>query len=602
MSSHRCTPTSEAEAKQRNALGAMASDAELADLLRPTSIKSNDVDTSIQIIRGHRKAAVDLTIHSVRETRDVYLAFLMDTTGSMASHLVAVKMQISAIVASISNFCQAAVHVAFVGYKDHCDGNDHIDVLPFTTDVAYFERFVRAVPAKGGGDVPEDVLGGLLAAVTQLTWPHNSTNVLFHIGDAPPHGRQFYGGRDSFPDGHENDKPLSVLFGLLHALDIQYNFGHMTGCTTEMETLFQSMCHECAVPMAVFNVADHVNIAPSVVSGVTMSSRSSSVSSTKSGRNNVVDVAPPPPVPQYQRRNISFSPHVPDWSTLEVLKGTVVSYMPPVDVDAIVAGTLDTLVRPIKLRVAPQPFAFGSERMVYYAQEYHKHSRISSVLSSKSTSSCASWTDVADEFEMTSGDAAFDYQVEAMVAKSFVYGGEASAMLGGKPEGCRYMKAMECQTAASFLARQFNHEAKPRHKICFLHAKVVRVPTTIADSYVYYGWEKHFESATSGTIPPLLKLTNNLGYVCDDESMADVVAVAAAFSHWTWHVTKGKLMVVDLQGQRTSKGLVLTDPAVHCVDLERFNSGTNLGVRGMDAFFQSHQCNSICNALQVSMP
>ncbi|RHX97000.1 hypothetical protein DYB25_011468, partial [Aphanomyces astaci] len=120
--------------------------------------------------------------------------------------------------------------------------------------------------------------------------------------------------------------------------------------------------------------------------------------------------------------------------------------------------------------------------------------------------------------------------------------------------------------------------------------------------YVYYGWEKHLESATCGTIPPLLKLTNNLGYVCDDESMADVVAVAAAFSHWTWHVTKGKLMVVDLQGQRTSKGLVLTDPAVHCVDLERFNSGTNLGVRGMDAFFHSHQCNSICNALQVSTP
>lgn len=40
----------------------------------------------------------------------------------------------------------------------------------------------------------------------------------------------------------------------------------------------------------------------------------------------------------------------------------------------------------------------------------------------------------------------------------------------------------------------------------------------------------------------------------------------------------------------------LSDPAVHCTDLLRF-SHTNLGDKGMELFFRTHQCNGICCAL-----
>lgn len=42
----------------------------------------------------------------------------------------------------------------------------------------------------------------------------------------------------------------------------------------------------------------------------------------------------------------------------------------------------------------------------------------------------------------------------------------------------------------------------------------------------------------------------------------------------------------------------LSDPAVHCTDLLRF-SRTNLGGKGMELFFRTHQCNAICRALRL---
>lgn len=50
-----------------------------------------------------------------------------------------------------------------------------------------------------------------------------------------------------------------------------------------------------------------------------------------------------------------------------------------------------------------------------------------------------------------------------------------------------------------------------------------------------------------------------------------------AFSHWTWQVTKGQLMVVDVQGLLSKdKEYVLVDPAIHCPsDPSRFTK-TNL--------------------------
>ena len=67
----------------------------------------------------------------------------------------------------------------------------------FTTDrdggiIPDFKAFVKGVRAKGGWDRPEDVIGGLKTALA-LQWPRAAgSRVLFHIGDAPPHGTPLY--------------------------------------------------------------------------------------------------------------------------------------------------------------------------------------------------------------------------------------------------------------------------------------------------------------------------------------------------------------------------------------------------------------------------
>ncbi|CAF1506026.1 unnamed protein product [Adineta ricciae] len=76
--------------------------------------------------------------------------------------------------------------------------------------------------------------------------------------------------------------------------------------------------------------------------------------------------------------------------------------------------------------------------------------------------------------------------------------------------------------------------------------------------------------------------------------------VLQAFSHWTYHITAGRYMVVDLQGAKTDNAYILTDPAIHCDDILRFkHTRTNLGVKGMDRFFNTHVCSEICARLEL---
>lgn len=52
--------------------------------------------------------------------------------------------------------------------------------------------FLEKLQANGGGDPPEAVLDGI-DAVCKLSWSQNKNTLkyVFHIFDAPPHGRKF---------------------------------------------------------------------------------------------------------------------------------------------------------------------------------------------------------------------------------------------------------------------------------------------------------------------------------------------------------------------------------------------------------------------------
>ena len=109
------------------------------------------------------------------------VAFMLDCTGSMASYIAGAKNDIQNIVDTITSSYENKIRVAFIAYRDHCDGAKRIERLDFTENISDFQSFVGSLEATGGGDAPEDVLGGLEATIA-LTWS-SKNRIVFHIGD-----------------------------------------------------------------------------------------------------------------------------------------------------------------------------------------------------------------------------------------------------------------------------------------------------------------------------------------------------------------------------------------------------------------------------------
>ena len=187
-----------------------------------------------------RKQAMLLQL--LEKNKNVDVVFLLDCTGSMAGYINEVKNQIKQIVKQISEMYENNVRVAFVGYRDHCDGPMRIETFHFTEDTDMFLAFLSGVSAVGGGDAPEDVLGGLEAAVN-LAWS-SASKVIFHVGDSPQHGPRFH---DLGPwvDCYYGADPRGLvpedLFRRMKQIGVKYVFGKVNSTTDKMFTEFQKI-------------------------------------------------------------------------------------------------------------------------------------------------------------------------------------------------------------------------------------------------------------------------------------------------------------------------------------------------------------------------
>jgi|ERR1719456_467434 len=137
---------------------------------------------------------------------------------------------------------------------------------------------------------------------------------------------------------------------------------------------------------------------------------------------------------------------------------------------------------------------------------------------------------------------------------------------------------VQTQTVAAKWAEIYNSHEPPK-KIMFLPCWMIKT----ADGQVYA-----CEPLLDG---PYVKHNNNAGHV---ESQ-NVRNTPHAFSHFTWHYSKGKLMVVDIQGVAD----IYTDPQIHTKDAKGYGAG-NLGMEGVKKFFETHQCNNLCIGLKLN--
>ncbi|MDR6290536.1 MULTISPECIES: vWA domain-containing protein [Inquilinus] len=119
----------------------------------------------------------------------VEVAFVLDTTGSMADLIDGAKRKIWSIATTIVEANpDAEIRIALVAYRDR--GDDYVTrTYELTTDIQGLYGKLLQLRADGGGDWPESVNEALHDAVTKVRWSQGgqARKIVFLVGDAPPH-------------------------------------------------------------------------------------------------------------------------------------------------------------------------------------------------------------------------------------------------------------------------------------------------------------------------------------------------------------------------------------------------------------------------------
>jgi hypothetical protein len=121
--------------------------------------------------------------------RQLDLALIIDTTGSMGDELAYLKVEIDNIAARINRlFPDVDQRYALILYRDN--GDEYVTrTFDFTGSINEFRTQLSRQQAAGGGDYPEAMQEALQQS-TKLTWREGSAaRVAFLVGDAPPHAQ-----------------------------------------------------------------------------------------------------------------------------------------------------------------------------------------------------------------------------------------------------------------------------------------------------------------------------------------------------------------------------------------------------------------------------
>ena len=526
------------------------STAEMAVLDAETTVKTLALKTAV------KEKAVRSVIRNVCSAESVDVAFVLDCTGSMEDYIAAVKTSISNIVHRIQKTnCDLRLRLAMVAYRDIGDEDKRFEVLDFCSSVDTFKTFVGKLTATGGADGPEDMAGAVQKA-NALDWKY-STRVVFLIADAPCHGREFHSLSDDYPSGTPGIDMVKELKSLLAMKDpgtMTVNFGRITGNTDAMINRFAAL----GINMDVISIHD----AAKVSAGITKSVRKSIFKTMTVATDGTKSAAALGPlsddltfVEDPRRRGTAVSlkaykvtptdPSTTEWPSQPVVAVKVFRNRRIISFDDLRASIWIGVLRfprtcresttTMYMRRATEPFAEGELRIAYHAQ-----------------------------LSREKGDFG-DASKNDLVVKSFKHVGR------GLNDRGQYFKQMEVSTIAHFLAEEYN-----RSKYRPAHCALVRVLQVCVveeeDETNEMHGHRRFSSEERLPEGAFVKFNNNTGQW--DEDYIDESLLR--FSDYTHQMTRGYLMVADLQGVKKGNEFILTDPVILCKDLLRFGS-TNLG-------------------------
>jgi hypothetical protein len=474
------------------------------------------------------------------------ICFCIDATESMSEIITSVKQCIVEVSQRISASTGMVGRFALVVYRDYCDGASRHQIWDFS-DSSTLERVLGTVTARGGGDLPEDCFGGLLAAATRVSWRAPS-RVIIWMGDAPQHGRKYNGGlRDDYPGGDPDGVTASKIFGTLKKREIVLFFCKQTEATNAMTAQLGIE----AAPFGdgiFFEFKVEGEMSEFLVSTV-HATTSRTFGGFKTGGVEKPHIISP--------ANWTVKP--PLWGDVEICKiFTFQSYacgdLHPL-LDLVMDGA-DVKTRDERALITRNPVEKGEMRLVYCCviKERSKELNLRRVVKES-------------RFE-----GSYQNSRQALIDQAHI------------------------QAVAQFLAQQFTLKLSSlgiENKVKYVSVELLQIPSRPHGKQYF-----SLESFIKGTF---LKFNNNNGYV--NEILEAHHAILQTFSHFTYCYSRGLLMVTDIQGAAQESNYLLTDPAIHTANPKKeLPDPTNLGPKGMAAFFASHTCNEFCRRLDLKLP
>ena len=184
--------------------------------------------------------------HKVSSSNIIDIVFCCDTTGSMSSYIERSKTTVKKIISDILSLGkeggERTVKFAFVAYRDHPPQDaSYVTRVQGLTDEPTLQSFLGTVSAAGGGDGPESVLDGIYDSIHKVGWRDKSLRYIFHIADAPPHGREYTDGSgDGFPSGCPCGIKIETLAEQMKTMNIRYKLLKIGSYVNKMAAIFKT--------------------------------------------------------------------------------------------------------------------------------------------------------------------------------------------------------------------------------------------------------------------------------------------------------------------------------------------------------------------------
>lgn len=157
---------------------------------------------------------------------EVDVVFVIDTTGSMGAFIQAAREKAVEMAEKIAADGDLNIRYGLVEYRDHPpQETTFVTKTVLFGDSENLQSALNNLRPHGGGDGPEAVLDGLVAA-GNMEWRPNSDKICFLIGDSPPHG---YGAPSQWPEGCPCRSTPNGVIELLRGKGIRLHAINLSG-------------------------------------------------------------------------------------------------------------------------------------------------------------------------------------------------------------------------------------------------------------------------------------------------------------------------------------------------------------------------------------